>query len=98
MIPQSYGCVYSFGSVQDSQEFEETEKILKHRFWTEIYEGAKMFYFSGVVNGKYLKNEVNQLTLYIGRAKVSFFVSFQVARIYQVSIMTKQILLVTSSE
>ena len=92
MIPQSYGCVYSFGSVQDSQN------LRKHRFWTEIYEGAKMFYFSGVVNGKYLKNEVNQLTLYIGRAKVSFFVSFQVARIYQFSIMTKQNLLVTSSE
>ena len=81
-----------------AKNLRKTKKLLKHRFWTEIYEGAKMFYFSGVVNGKYIKNEVNQLTLYIGRAKVSFFVSFQVARIYQFSIMTKQNLLVTSSE
>mmetsp|Transcript_23945 Transcript_23945/g.35405 ORF Transcript_23945/g.35405 Transcript_23945/m.35405 type:complete len:960 (+) Transcript_23945:65-2944(+) len=28
-----------------------------------------MFYFSGIVNGKYMKNEVNQLKLYISRAK-----------------------------
>lgn len=34
-----------------------------------------MFYFSGVVNGKYLKNEVKQLTLFISRVKVcAFFV------------------------
>ena len=48
----------------------KTKKLLKHRFWTEIYEGAKMFYFSGVINGKYLKNEVKQLTLFISRVKV----------------------------
>lgn len=29
-----------------------------------------MFYFSGIVNGKYLKNEVKQLTLFISRVKV----------------------------
>ena len=29
----------------------------------------KMFYFGGVVNGKYLKHEVKQLTLLLGRVK-----------------------------
>jgi hypothetical protein len=29
-----------------------------------------MFYYSGIVNGKYLKNEVKQLTLFISRVKV----------------------------
>jgi hypothetical protein len=31
-----------------------------------------MFYFSGIINNKYLKNEIQQLTLFISRTKVSF--------------------------
>jgi GTP-binding protein EngB required for normal cell division len=49
---------------------KRTKKLLKHRFWTEIYDGAKMFYFSGVIHNKYLKNEIKQLTLFISRVKV----------------------------
>ena len=45
------------------------KKGLKHRFWTEIYQGAKMFFFSGVVNGKYLKGETKLLQLQISRLK-----------------------------
>jgi ribosome biogenesis protein BMS1 len=52
---------------------KRTKKLLKHRFWTEIYDGAKMFYFSGVIHHKYLKNEIKQLTLYISRVKVRSF-------------------------
>ena len=36
---------------------------------TEIYDGAKMFDLSGVVNGKYPKHEVKRLSLYISRTK-----------------------------
>mmetsp|Transcript_59864 Transcript_59864/g.147073 ORF Transcript_59864/g.147073 Transcript_59864/m.147073 type:complete len:1195 (+) Transcript_59864:72-3656(+) len=54
---------------QTSKNLRKTKKLLKQRFWTEIYEGAKMFYFSGIINGKYLKNEVKQLTLFISRVK-----------------------------
>ena len=53
-----------------AKNLRKTKKLLKQRFWTEIYEGAKMFYFSGIINGKYLKNEVKQLTLFISRVKV----------------------------
>jgi hypothetical protein len=31
-----------------------------------------MFYFSGEINGKYLKNEVKQLSLFMSRVKVRF--------------------------
>lgn len=51
------------------KNLRKTKKMLKHRFWTEIYDGAKMFYFSGSVNGKYLKHEVKQMTLLLGRVK-----------------------------
>jgi hypothetical protein len=31
------------------------------RFWTEVYDGAKLFYLSGMQHGKYLKREVRIL-------------------------------------
>jgi ribosome biogenesis protein BMS1 len=32
---------------------------LQARFWTEVYDGAKLFYLSGMQHGKYLKREVS---------------------------------------
>ena len=29
------------------------------RFWSEVYDGAKLFYLSGMQHGKYLKREVS---------------------------------------
>lgn len=67
-----------------NKSLQKTKKALKHRFWTEIYDGAKMFEFtgqhshynynflilcSGVVNNKYLKHEVKRLSLYLSRIK-----------------------------
>jgi hypothetical protein len=28
------------------------------RFWAEVYDGAKLFYLSGIQHGRYLKREV----------------------------------------
>ncbi|CAN0305215.1 unnamed protein product, partial [Ectocarpus sp. 13 AM-2016] len=35
-----------------------TKKKLKTRFWTEVYNGAKVFGMGGEINGKYPKTEV----------------------------------------
>lgn len=67
---KSKGVFTHLDQFRTSKNLRKTKKLLKQRFWTEIYEGAKMFYFSGIVNGKYLKNEVKQLTLFISRVKV----------------------------
>lgn len=32
-------------------------------FWAEIYDGAKLFYLSGLQHGRYLKREVSQQVL-----------------------------------
>jgi ribosome biogenesis protein BMS1 len=72
-FPKVMGVFTHLDQFQTTKNLRKTKKLLKHRFWTEIYEGAKMFYFSGVVNGKYLKNEVKQLTLFISRVKVRQF-------------------------
>ena len=69
-FPKVMGVFTHLDQFQTAKNLRKTKKLLKHRFWTEIYDGAKMFYFSGIVNGKYLKNEVKQLTLFIARAKV----------------------------
>ncbi|RYY31235.1 hypothetical protein EON62_06485, partial [archaeon] len=42
---------------------------LKARFWAELYDGAKLFYLSGVSNGSYNKTEIHNLSLYISRIK-----------------------------
>jgi hypothetical protein len=39
------------------------------RFWTEIYEGAKLFYLSGLQYGKYLNREVLNLARFISVMK-----------------------------
>ena len=46
-----------------------TKKRLKHRFWTEIYQGAKLFYLSGVINGRYPNMEILNLSRFISVMK-----------------------------
>lgn len=70
-FPKVMGVFTHLDQFRTMKNLRKTKKTMKQRFWTEIYEGAKMFYFSGVINGKYLRNEVKQLQLYISRAKVS---------------------------
>jgi ribosome biogenesis protein BMS1 len=69
-FPKVMGVFTHLDQFRTAKNLRKTKKLLKSRFWTEIYDGAKMFYFSGVINGKYLKNEVKQLTLFISRVKV----------------------------
>jgi len=68
-FPKVMGVFTHLDQFKTAKNLRRTKKLLKQRFWTEIYDGAKMFYFSGIVNGKYLKNEVKQLTLFISRVK-----------------------------
>jgi ribosome biogenesis protein BMS1 len=77
-FPKVMGIFTHLDSFKTAKSIREAKKLLKHRFWTEIYEGAKMFHFSGVIGGKYLKNEVKQLSLFMGRVKVcsTMFYSF----------------------
>ncbi|KAJ8607599.1 hypothetical protein MRB53_040183 [Persea americana] len=45
------------------------KKRLKHRFWSELYQGAKLFYLSGVINGRYPDREVLNLTRFLSVMK-----------------------------
>ena len=68
-LPKVIGLLTHLDKFKLNKSLQRTKKALKHRFWTEIYDGAKMFDFSGIVNGKYLKHEVKRLSLHMSRIK-----------------------------
>ena len=68
-FPKVVGVLTHLDGFKINKSLQKTKKALKHRFWTEIYDGAKMFDMSGVINGKYPKHEVKRISLYISRTK-----------------------------
>jgi ribosome biogenesis protein BMS1 len=68
-FPKVLGLVTHLDGFKDGKKLAKTKKRLKKRFWTDIYDGAKLFHMSGVINGKYPKAEVHNLSLYISRMK-----------------------------
>ena len=68
-FPKVVGVLTHLDGFKANKTLQKTKKALKQRFWTEIYDGAKMFDLSGVINGKYPKHEVKRLSLYISRTK-----------------------------
>jgi ribosome biogenesis protein BMS1 len=63
------GVLTHLDKFKDSKQLRRVKKTLKQRFWTEIYKGAKLFYLSGLTNGKYPKNEVMNLSRFISIMK-----------------------------
>ena len=55
------GVLTHLDEFKTAKALRASKKMIKHRFWTEIYQGAKIFHFNGIVNNKYLKNECKQV-------------------------------------
>ncbi|CAM9509338.1 unnamed protein product, partial [Discosporangium mesarthrocarpum] len=68
-FPKVMGVLTHLDSFQNSKTLRVTKKKLKSRFWTEVYQGAKVFGMSGSVGGKYPKAEVRTMALYLSRVK-----------------------------
>lgn len=68
-FPKVMGVLTHLDGFRDNKALKKTKKILKHRFWAEIYQGAKLFYLSGIKNGRYLKREVHNLARFISVMK-----------------------------
>lgn len=68
-FPKIMGILTHLDKFRENKKLRKTKKTLKHRFWTEIYQGAKLFYLSGIINGKYLKNEIMNLSRFISVMK-----------------------------
>ena len=69
-FPKVMGVLTHLDMYKSKDRLKKVKKGLKARFWNEIYEGAKLFYFSGLINGKYPKREVLNLARFISVQKV----------------------------
>ncbi|CAF1346890.1 unnamed protein product [Rotaria magnacalcarata] len=52
-----------------NKQLNKRKTQLKHRFWTEIYQGAKLFLMSGMKNGEYIQRDVQNLARFISVMK-----------------------------
>ncbi|KAL6533954.1 Glycoside hydrolase 2 (Mannanase, beta-galactosidase) [Orobanche hederae] len=68
-FPRVMGVLTHLDKFKDVKKLRKTKQRLKHRFWTEIYDGAKLFYLSGLIHGKYTKREVHNLARFISVMK-----------------------------
>ena len=68
-FPKVMGVMTHLDKMRDNKSLNNMKKKIKARFWTEIYDGAKMFFMSGVINRKYLKNDIKNMSLYLTRMK-----------------------------
>ncbi|XP_046584794.1 ribosome biogenesis protein BMS1 homolog [Haliotis rubra] len=68
-FPRIMGVLTHLDMFKDSKKIRKTKKRMKHRFWTEIYQGAKLFYLSGTINGEYQRTEVHNLCRFISVMK-----------------------------
>lgn len=68
-FPRIMGVLSHLDMIKNAKTLRHTKKQMKHRFWNEIYQGAKLFHLSGLVRGEYLKNEVHNLGRFISVMK-----------------------------
>ncbi|KAJ8284594.1 hypothetical protein COCON_G00034440 [Conger conger] len=68
-FPRIMGVLTHLDSFKNNKALRKTKKRLKHRFWTEVYQGAKLFYLSGMVHGEYQTQEVRNLGRFISVMK-----------------------------
>lgn len=68
-FPKVMGVLTHLDKIKTTKAVAKTKKRLKHRFWTEVVDGAKLFYLSGAVHGRYLKREILNLARFISVTK-----------------------------
>ncbi|KZP01321.1 DUF663-domain-containing protein [Calocera viscosa TUFC12733] len=68
-FPKVLGVLTHLDLIKKAATLKTTKKLLKKRFWTEIYQGAKLFYLSGILNGRYPDQEIQNLSRFISVMK-----------------------------
>ncbi|KAJ1863425.1 Glycoside hydrolase 2 (Mannanase, beta-galactosidase) [Coemansia sp. RSA 989] len=69
-MPKVMGVLTHLDGFKDNKRLKVVKKNFKHRFWTEVYDGAKLFYLSGVENGRYLDREILNLSRFVSVVKL----------------------------
>uniref|UniRef100_A0A1X7T6M2 AARP2CN domain-containing protein n=1 Tax=Amphimedon queenslandica TaxID=400682 RepID=A0A1X7T6M2_AMPQE len=68
-FPRVMGVLTHLDMMKKNKNLRRLKKKLKQRFWTEIYQGAKLFYLSNIRHGQYMKNELHDLGRFISVTK-----------------------------
>lgn len=68
-MPRIMGVLTHLDLIKNAKQIRKTKKALKHRFWTEVYAGAKLFYLSGLLHDEYLRTEIKNLARFISVMK-----------------------------
>ncbi|KAK5648319.1 hypothetical protein RI129_003211 [Pyrocoelia pectoralis] len=69
-MPRIMGVLTHLDLIKNTKALKNTKKTLKHRFWTEVYPGAKLFYLSGILHEEYLRNEIKNLGRFLSVMKL----------------------------
>ena len=64
-----FGILTHLDQFKKQDTLRTRKKQLKHRFWSELYQGAKLFYLSGVINGRYPDREVLNISRFLSVMK-----------------------------
>jgi ribosome biogenesis protein BMS1 len=64
-----FGILTHLDLFKKPQALKEAKKRLKHRLWSELYQGAHLFYLSGVINGRYPDREIHNLSRFLSVMK-----------------------------
>ncbi|KAI0478641.1 hypothetical protein GGR56DRAFT_331604 [Xylariaceae sp. FL0804] len=64
-----FGILTHLDLFRKPQTLKDAKKRLKHRLWSELYQGAHLFYLSGVINGRYPDREVHNLSRFLSVMK-----------------------------
>lgn len=57
-FPRVLGVLTHLDQFRESKTLKKRKKTLKDRFQSEVHDGAKLFYLSGLQHGRYHKTEV----------------------------------------
>lgn len=84
-MPNVMGVLTHLDYFKLNKHLRRTKKRMKKRFWKEVYDGCKLFYFSGLqADGMYPKTEVNNLCRFITVQKIKLL-SWRVQHSYMVT-------------
>ena len=68
-FPKIMGVLTHLDKFNNAKTIRSVKKTLKSRFWMEVYDGAKLFYLSGVKYNNYSKTEIANLARFISVMK-----------------------------
>jgi ribosome biogenesis protein BMS1 len=64
-----FGILTHLDLIKKQHALKDAKKRLKHRLWNELYQGAHLFYLSGIWNGRYPDREIHNLSRFLSVMK-----------------------------